>query len=320
MKDIEVKKLRKAFGKRGKVTVAVDDLSFYVTKGEIFGLLGANGAGKSTTINILSGLIKEDSGTIKLLGKDPEKDWEFVKNKVNVSTAYFPLADVLTVRQNLRVYAKIYHVQDAEKRINELLETFELTRFADKKVITLSSGEKTRTALCKGLINEPQLLFLDECTVGLDPDIAEKTRKAIKEYHERTGCTILFTSHYMHEVEELCDRIAFMERGKIVTIATSEELKQKVTKHQVELTMKDGVEELKELLKEEEITFLGGRENMVTFEIDAQGDEVNRILQRIVKKGLNLKDIHIKKPTLDDIFIHFARRKQAEPKSKGERT
>jgi ABC-2 type transport system ATP-binding protein len=308
MKDIDVRKLRKTFTSKGKTTVAVDDLSFYVTRGEIFGLLGSNGAGKSTTINMLSGLIKEDSGRIKLLGKDPEKDWEEVKNHVNVSTAYFPLSDVLTVRENLMVYAKIYNIKNAKEKIKELLEIFELSRLANKKVITLSSGEKTRTALCKGLINEPQLLFLDECTVGLDPDIAEKTRRAIKQYHERTGCTILFTSHYMHEVEELCDRIAFMEKGKILTIATSEELKQQVTKHQVDLTMKDGTEEVKELLKEEELTFVGGRENMITFEIDAKGDDVNRILQRIVKQGLNVRDIHIKKPTLDDIFIHFARR------------
>lgn len=309
-KDIEVAHLCKTFGTGAKRKVAVDDLSFYVTKGEIFGLLGANGAGKSTTINMLSGLITPDSGTVKLLGKDPDKEWEHVRNRMNVSTAYFPLSDVLTVRQNLRVYARIYGVAEVERRIQELLDLFELTALAEKQVVTLSSGEKTRTALCKGLLNEPELLFLDECTVGLDPDIAEKTRRAIREYHERTKCTILFTSHYMHEVEELCDRIAFMESGKIVTVATAEELKRRVTKHQVELTLNEGVEELKELLREEGLAFLGGRENMVVFEIDAKGDDVNRVLQRVVGLGLKLRDIHIRKPTLDDIFIHFARRKK----------
>ncbi len=308
MKDIVVKNLRKTFRSKGKEVVAVDKLSFYVTRGEIFGLLGANGAGKSTTINMLSGLITPDGGTIRLLGKDPTSEW--VKDRMNVSTAYFPLSDVLTVRQNLRVYAKIYNVPDAEARIQELLETFEMTALAEKKVVNLSSGEKTRTALCKGLLNRPQLLFLDECTVGLDPDIAEKTRRAIKQYHEETGCTILFTSHYMHEVEELCDRIAFMENGRILTISTADELKRTVKKHQVELTVKDDAKRLRELLAEEELTILGGRHNTVFFEIDAESDDVDRILQRVMREGLGLHDIHIKKPTLDDIFIHFARRKQ----------
>ncbi len=310
MRDIVVSKLRKTFKSKGKEVVAVDNLSFYVTRGEIFGLLGANGAGKSTTINMLAGLVLQDSGTIKLLGKDPKKDWEFVKNRMNVSTAYFPLTDVLTIRQNLRVYAKLYNVKNAEKKIDELLEQFELTKLADKKVVTLSSGERTRTALCKGLINDPQLLFLDECTVGLDPDIAEKTRRIIKDYQKKTGCTILFTSHYMHEVEELCDRIAFMDEGKLLTIATAAQLKKQVKKHQVELTLEDGSDELKELLQEEGLTVLGGRDNMLVFEIDAKSDDVNTIVQRLVKLGLSLKDIHIRKPTLDDIFIHFARRKK----------
>ena len=310
MKDIVVKNLRKAFRSKGKTVVAVDDLSFYVTRGEIFGLLGANGAGKSTTINMLTGLVAPDKGTIRLLGKDPEKEWEYVKNKVNVSTAYYPLTDVLTIRQNLRVYAKIYNVKDAEKKINTLLEQFELTKLADKKIVTLSSGERTRTVLCKGLLNDPQLLFLDECTVGLDPDIAEKTRRIIKEYHEKTGCTILFTSHYMHEVEELCDRIAFMEEGKILTIATANEMKKRVKKYKVEVTLDDNGDELKKLLKEEGLTVLSGNENTIVFEVDPMSDDVNTIVKRLVKLGLGLKDFHVKKPSLDDIFIHYARRKK----------
>ncbi|MBR9692482.1 ABC transporter ATP-binding protein [Candidatus Woesearchaeota archaeon] len=310
MKDIVVKGLCKSFKSRGKTITAVDDVSFYVTKGEIFGFLGANGAGKSTTINILAGLLTQDKGTVKLCGKDPYKDWEYVKNRMNVSTAYFPLSDVLTVRQNLRVYAKIYGVKDVEAKINQLLEDFELTALGDKRVNRLSSGERTRTALCKGFINDPQLLLLDECTVGLDPDIAEKTRRLIKEYQKRTNCTILFTSHYMHEVEELCDRVAFMEEGKIVTIATVDELKKRVTKHKVELTLAENGDDLKDLLKEEGLTVLAGRDNTLIFEVDVASDDVNTIVQQLVKQGLNLKDIHIKKPTLDDIFIHFARRKK----------
>ena len=178
---IEVINLRKTYGK----VVAVDDVSFKVKKGEIFGFLGVNGAGKTTTINMITGLLQKDSGTIKILNHDPEEAWEYVKNRINVSTAYYPLSDALTIRQNLRIYAKIYGVKNVEQKIMSLMQQFELSHLADRKVADLSSGERTRTALCKGLINDPEVLFLDECTVGLDPDIAEKTRRIIKNYQQK---------------------------------------------------------------------------------------------------------------------------------------
>ena len=165
MNYIEVRNLVKTFWERKKKVVAVNDISFNVKKGEIFGLLGPNGAGKSTTINILTGLLEKDSGDVKILGYAPESNWEYVKNNSNVATAYFPLSDILTVRQNLKVYAKLYGVKNHEKRIDELLRIFEIENKSGRKFITLSSGEKTRVVLCKGLINSPKVLFLDECTV-----------------------------------------------------------------------------------------------------------------------------------------------------------
>ena len=185
MDYIEVYNLVKTFKEKGKEIIAVDGISFKVRKGEIFGLLGPNGAGKSTTINILTGLVEKDSGTVKILGFEPEKNWEFVKNNSNVATAYSWLSDVLTIRQNLRVYAKLYGVKNYEEKINELLRLFELDDIADRKIVRLSSGENTRVVLCKGLINNPKVLFLDECTVGLDPDIADKTRSTIKDYQQK---------------------------------------------------------------------------------------------------------------------------------------
>src|SRR3989338_8946404 len=172
MNYIDVSNLVKTFREKGRIIKAVDNISFSVRKGEIFGLLGPNGAGKSTTINILTGLLEKDSGTVRILGFEPERNWEFVKNNSNVATAYSWLSDVLSIRQNLRVYAKLYGVKNYEQKITELLELFELKDIADRKIIRLSSGENTRAVLCKGLINDPKVLFLDECTVGLDPDIA----------------------------------------------------------------------------------------------------------------------------------------------------
>ncbi|MFC1648245.1 ATP-binding cassette domain-containing protein [Nanoarchaeota archaeon] len=307
MNDIEVKGLSKTFGRRK--FLAVNDVSFNVKKGEMFGLLGVNGAGKTTLINMLTGLLKKDNGSIKILGKDPDEDWEYVKNNSNVSTAYFPLSDVLSVRQNLRIYGKIYNVKNVNERIEELLEQFELTHLGNMKVMNLSSGERTRTALCKGLINKPKVLFLDECTVGLDPDIAEKTRRIIKHYQKDTGATILFTSHYMFEVEELCDRIAFMEGGKIVKISTADQLKKEIKKQTIEISVKDKAPELRKFLESENVDVLLAKDNTIIFEVTYEKDKIYKTLNKIFAQGYMLEDLHIKKPTLDDIFINFARKK-----------
>ena len=309
MNCIEVYDLVKTFKEKGKEIVAVDGISFKVKKGEMFGLLGPNGAGKSTTINILTGLLEKDSGTVKILGFEPEKNWEFVKNNSNVATAYSWLSDVLTVKQNLRVYAKLYGVKNYEQKINELLELFELKNVADRKIIRLSSGENTRAVLCKGLINNPKVLFLDECTVGLDPDIADKTRNLIKNYQKENDATILFTSHYMYEVEELCDRIAFMSNGKIISIDTSSNLKKLIKKHTVEIAVKKDIKLLMEFLKIEGVEIIFAKDNSVLFEVTTEHDKMYKVISKIFHKGFMLSNLHVKGPTLDDIFIKIARQK-----------
>ena len=309
MNYIEVRNLVKTFKERGKTLTAVDGISFSAKKGEIFGLLGPNGAGKSTTINILTGLLEKDSGTIKLLGFEPEKNWEYVKNHCNVATAYSWLSDVLTIRQNLKVYARLYGVKNHEQKINELLELFELKEIADRKVVRLSSGENTRTVLCKGLINDPKVLFLDECTVGLDPDIADKTRTLIKDYQKKNDCTILFTSHYMYEVEQLCDRIAFMSEGKIVRIDTSDNLKRMIKKRTVEIAVKKDVGALKNFLKTEGVDVWFGKGNNLRFEVTTEKDKMYKVISKIFHQGFMLSNLHIQGPTLDDIFIKISRKK-----------
>ena len=309
MNYIEVKNLVKTFREKGKTVTAVDGISFSVKKGEIFGLLGPNGAGKSTTINMLTGLLEKDSGTVKILGYEPEANWEYVKNNSNVATAYSWLSDVLSIRQNLKVYARLYGVRNQKEKINELLELFELKSIADRKVIRLSSGENTRAVLCKGLINDPKVLFLDECTVGLDPDIADKTREIIKDYQKRHDCTILFTSHYMYEVEELCDRIAFMSDGKIVRIDTSSNLKKLIKKHTVEIAVKKNIKLLREFLEEEGVDIIFEKNNSITFEVTTEDDKMYKVISKIFHKGFMLSNLHVKGPTLDDIFIKIARGK-----------
>lgn len=309
MDYIEVSNLVKTFKERKNIVKAVDDISFSVKKGEIFGLLGPNGAGKSTTINILTGLLEKDLGTVKILGFEPEKNWEFVKNNTNVATAYSWLSDVLTIRQNLKVYAGLYGIKNREKRIKELLELFELGDIADRKIIRLSSGENTRAVLCKGLINNPKVLFLDECTVGLDPDIADKTRAMIKDYQKQNECSILFTSHYMYEVEQLCNRIAFMSNGKIINIDTSANLKKLIKKHTVEIAVKKDIKLLKEFLKTEGVDIIFAKDNSVIFEVTTEDDKMYKVISKIFHKGFLLSNLHVKGPTLDDIFIKISRQK-----------
>ena len=213
---IEVKNLKKSYGK----TEALKGISFDIKEGEIFGLLGPNGAGKTTAIDILAGLLTKNSGEVKILGKEPEE----VKQEMNIVSSYSWLSSIMNVYENLKVYGMLYGVEDLNNKINELLELFEITNLKRVRYHKLSAGQQTRVNLCKGLINNPKVLLLDECAVGLDPHLADKTRKIIKSL--KKGTAILFTSHNMNEVEQLCDIIAFLQQGKIIWTGTSKKLKE----------------------------------------------------------------------------------------------
>lgn len=305
MNTIIVKNLVKNYGK----IKALKGVSFSIKEGEFFGLLGPNGAGKTTVINILAGLLEKDSGEVSILGKNPLIESEFIKNKMNVASAYFGLSDILTVKQNLRVYAKLYHVKNVEERINLLLKQLELTKLANTQTIRLSSGELTRVSICKGLINEPEILLLDECTVGLDPHIAEKTRKFIQDYQKDKKATILFTSHYMYEVEELCKRIAFLSEGKLLNIDTANNLKKMIKKQTVEFDFIKTNKGLTKFFKEKNIDVIFTKGNTVVFEVSASDDKLYRTMNSLFKRGFKVKDMRINRPTLNDIFIKIARGK-----------
>lgn len=212
---IEVKNLKKNYGK----TEALRGISFEVKPGEIFGLLGPNGAGKTTAIDILTGLLSKDSGEVKILGKEPEE----VKQEMNIVSSFSLLTGIMSVYENLKVYGMLYGVKDLDNKISELMDLFEIVNLKNTKYQRLSAGQQTRVNLCKGLINNPKVLLLDECTVGLDPHLADKTRGIIKSLKKNTA--ILFTSHNMQEVEQLCDRIAFLQQGNIIWTGTSKKLK-----------------------------------------------------------------------------------------------
>jgi len=210
--------------KRFRDTLAVDGLSFDVGAGEIYGLLGPNGAGKTTTIAMLLNLITPTSGEIRILGETYPKGRERILSRVNFSSTYVSLPLRLTVWENMRVFAALYGVPNPRRRIGELLEQFEIERTLGTPVGDLSSGQKTRVYLAKALLNDPAILFLDEPTASLDPDIADKTRRILKDIQRDQGTTVLITSHNMAEMEFLCDRILFIERGRHLMEGTPREI------------------------------------------------------------------------------------------------
>jgi len=209
---LHVRHLRKTFGD----TVAIEDLDFSVRKGEIVGLLGANGAGKTTAISILLGLITPTSGRVEIFGQEFEAHRIAILERCNFASAYTSLPSNLKVMENLSIFAGLYGVPQPRRRIRELLELLEIPQLESRITGQLSSGESTRVNLCKALLNKPELLLLDEPTASLDPDIADKVRKILRRMQKEEGITMLYTSHNMRDVEEVCDRILFMQKGKVI--------------------------------------------------------------------------------------------------------
>ena len=217
---ISVNRLTKRFGD----LTAVNGLTFSVQRGEILGLLGANGAGKTTTIQLLLGLTTPTSGEIRIFGLDLRKHRRTILQRVNFSSAYIALPSNLTVRENLSVFARLYGVRDANRRILELLDLFEIPQILNQITGSLSSGQLTRLNLCKAFLNDPEVLFLDEPTASLDPDIAEKVRSTLQRVQQERRVSMIYTSHNMREVEIVCDRVIFLSRGNIVTEGTPQEV------------------------------------------------------------------------------------------------
>jgi ABC-2 type transport system ATP-binding protein len=211
-KVLSVGQLRKTYGE----TVAVDGISFDVARREIVGLLGPNGAGKTTTINMILGVLEPSSGTIQIEGEDLAARRSQALERTNFAAVYAPLPGNLTVYQNLRIFGLLYGVKNLPERIEALLNEFGLEAFRNVKCGVLSSGEQTRVGLAKAMLNRPQLLLLDEPTASLDPATARDIRTRIREFAAQGTAGVLWTSHNMYEVEDVCDRVLFLSHGKIL--------------------------------------------------------------------------------------------------------
>ena len=217
---IEVINLKKNYDKK----VAVNNLNFQIQKGEIVGLLGPNGCGKTTTIAMILGLLKPTSGQVIINGKNIEKERIYLLNQMNFISPYVELPKKLTVKENLEVYARLYGVKKINYKIKTLSDQLRLNDFLNKKTGELSSGQKNRISLAKALINDPEILLLDEPTASLDPETGDYIRSFIENYCSNKKISILLASHNMNEVERLCNKIMMMKNGSIIDDGSPNEL------------------------------------------------------------------------------------------------
>ena len=232
---LEVKNLSKVFGPPANVFTAVDNISFFVEEGEILGFLGPNGAGKTTTIQMMLGVLTPSGGSINYFGKDLNHNREEILEHVNFSTTYTNLPWALSVRENLTFISYLYDIKNRKKRVEEIVEIFKLGELTNKTMSQLSAGQQTRVNLAKAFVNKPKVLLLDEPTASLDPDIASYIRNIILEDRDLHKTTILWTSHNMAEVEEMCDRVIFINKGKIIADDTPDNLARSIQIAHVEL-------------------------------------------------------------------------------------
>lgn len=302
MAVLRVKNLTKKFG----TFTAVNNISFDLKEGEILGLLGPNGAGKTTTIDMLLGLTTPTSGSMDFFGLPFEQNRVSILKRMNFSAAYINLPWSLTVTENLYTFARLYEVESYKKKAQDLMEEFQLIELKDKRVDELSSGQAAKLYLCKAFVNSPRLLLLDEPTAFLDPDIADIIRKIILKRVEKENMSILFTSHNMAEITEICDRVIFLSRGKIIAEDTPEELAQKIKFCKVRLLFTVENNKVKTLLDNYQYKYIADNKETV---ISLDEHNVGQLLGRLSMAKLKYSQITIDKPTLEDFFIKIAREK-----------
>jgi ABC-2 type transport system ATP-binding protein len=295
---IEVTDLVKSYGD----VEAVRGVSFTVPRGEVFGFLGPNGAGKSTTINMLCTLAKPTSGTARVSGFDVLTERDAVRRHIGLVFQDPTLDGYLTAEQNLRLHAELYGIDPGaiEARMDQMLEMVDLADRRDKPVMTFSGGMRRRLEIARGLLHSPRVLFLDEPTIGLDPQTRSSIWRYIRALQESEGTTIFMTTHYMDEAE-LCDRIAIMDRGEIVVLDTPEALKASVGADRVVLGTADddaAIAALRERFGIEAAV----AEGAVTFHVESGEAFVPRLFAEL---SVAITSVAVSRPTLDDVFMSY---------------
>jgi ABC-2 type transport system ATP-binding protein len=295
---IEVKGLHKSYGDVN----AVRGIDFEVAPGEVFGLLGPNGAGKTTTVEILEGLRPRTSGDVKVLGRDPGIEVKALKDRIGVCLQSTNLPDKITVREALALFSSFY---SRNTDIDTLIDRLQLSEKRHAYYQTLSGGQKQRVALALALVNDPQMVFLDEPTTGLDPQVRLEIHSLISELRDAKR-TILITTHYIEEAERLCDRVAIMDHGKILALDTPAELKRSVGADTIVTVKAEGdTEALAETFTRlvEGIT----RSRIIPGGVELHLQGTDRLVPRVVAAaesgGFSLADLSVAEPTLETVFI-----------------
>lgn len=303
-----VKELRKEYKHDDKSFVAVDGISFELKEAEILGLLGANGAGKTTTIQMLLGTLTPSSGKIFYFGKDLARHRAEILNNVVFASTYINLPGRLTVEQNLKVFAGLYGLSKREyrRRMEELLERFGIASKLKEEVFTLSAGQITRLVLVKAFMVRPKVVLLDEPTASLDPEIAKEVCSFVLEQRKLHGISILFTSHKMAEVSEVCDRALFLRDGKIIADDIPAKLARSVSRSKVILQVGDGLKRTQGIA--EKMGFPCKVEHR-SIELQLDESEIARLLSALAAAGVAYTDIDIVRPTLEDYFLAMAMKK-----------
>jgi len=304
---IEVNNLVKIFNNEIR---AVDGINFEIEKGEIFGFLGPNGAGKTTTINMLCTLIRPTSGNATICRYDIIKQPDEVRKCIGLVFQDTSLDDRLTAKENLELHSRLYNVPKTErqKRIEEVLELVELSDRADSIVKTFSGGMQRRLEIARGLIHYPRVLFLDEPTLGLDPQTRKHVWDYILKLKKEYEITIMMTTHYMEEADELCDRVAIIDHGKIIAMGTPKKLKDSLGGDTIILDIPDeDVKKVKKVFKRAKIF-----DSQVLLSVKNAGREIKKVLEKAKKNKIEVLEANIRKPTLNDVFLHLTGREIRE--------
>ncbi len=306
MSIIEVNELTRKFNN----LVAVDRISFKVEKGEIFGLLGPNGAGKSTTIRMLCTLLRPTSGKAQVAGFEIVKEAGKVREHIGLVAEKIILYDRLTARENLKFFGRLNHIpaKIISKRTKKLLELVKMEKWANTLAGTFSSGMKQRINLARALLSMPEILFLDEPTLGLDPQTTRAIREFIKEINKE-GITIILTTHIMQEADILCDRIGIIDQGKIVALDTPQKLKSVISqqgKTAFDLNISNPSPQIISQIKQLEAVFSVSQKNDYNLKIYVNSEEaIHEIMDVIKKNKITIKNITTLAPNLEDAFLHF---------------
>jgi ABC-2 type transport system ATP-binding protein len=304
---IEVKNLTKQFNK----FVAVDDISFDVKKGEIFGLLGPNGAGKSTILRVLSTLARPTKGTATVGGYDIVKNDNEVRKLIGIVSEKMIMYNRLTAKENLWFFGSLFNIpkKDLTKRIDELLELVQLTKWKNAQVGTFSTGMRQRMNVVRALLNMPQVLFLDEPTLGLDPQSSVEIREFIKKLNQENGTTVIITTHMMVDADLMCDRIAIIDHGKIVALDTSTNLKKIISGADtmiIKLEIANLTPALITTIRALKCVDSVTQENSLHLHLMVHGDEAfNSVIDAVREKNGKINSMENLQPTLEDVFLHI---------------